>query len=484
MTPLWNSHAIAAATEGAATAGFAASGVSIDSRTLAAGDLFVALTGPNFDGHDYLEGARRRGAAGALVARPADSALPQVIVQDTHRALRALARAARRRARARVVAITGSVGKTGTKAMCARVLATAGRVHTDDASLNNHIGLPLTLSRLDPACDFAVLEMGMNRPGKIRALSGIGRPDIAVITTIAPAHMEFFPDLSAIAAAKAEIFDGVPGYGGAVLNRDAPCHGALVEAARARAYRGVMSFGAAAACDARLLDFSPHPHGSHVRVCVAGREFAYRLRLQGRHWAHNSLAVLAVAHLLGLDVTAGGIALEGLDGLPGRGRRFRVPCPDGGRAEVIDDAYNASPASMAAAFDVLATAEGRRLAVLGDMLELGASSVREHASLAATADRAGIDRVFTAGAADGGTACAPARRAARRACGLGQGPGAARARLAARRRYGSGERLAWFRHARDRRCSRGVERVRASRETGGSACCIISCRHWPKSMRS
>ncbi len=398
MSALWTSDEVAAATGGTATAAFAASGVSVDSRTIAPGDLFVALAGPNFDGHDYVGDAAAKGAAAALVARPCASRLPQVTAGDTHEALVGLGRAARARAAARVVAITGSVGKTGTKAMCARALATAGRVHASAASYNNHVGLPLTLARLDQGFDFAVVELGMNRAGEISALTATARPHVAVITTVAPAHLEFFADVSAVAAAKAEIFLGVAEGGAAVLNRDNACFPLLARAARESGIARIVAFGAGAESDVRLLDCAAGPHGSRVRAAVAGAEIVYAVPLAGRHWAHDSLAVLAVAHALGADVAAAAAALEGVCALPGRGRRFSIAL-DGGPVDVIDDAYNASPASMTAAFETLALAPagGRRIAVLGDMLELGADGEAMHAALARDAERTGIDLVFTAG---------------------------------------------------------------------------------------
>lgn len=408
MTPLWTADEIAAATGGtvfatggAASAPFAAAGVSIDSRTLAPGDLFVALRGPNFDGHDHVGEAAAKGAAGALVARPVAAPLPCVAAGDTHEALAALARAARARSRARVIGITGSVGKTGTRALCARALEALGTVHASPASFNNHVGLPLALARLEPACDFAVLEMGMNRAGEIAALTAIARPHVAIVTTVAPAHLQFFDGLAAIAAAKAEIFQGVPRGGAAVLNRDNGCFEQLARAARAQGIARILGFGADAGSEVRLLDCAAGPDGSRVRVSAAGREFSYRLRVPGRHHARNSLAALAAVLALGFgaaEAEVAAAALETVEALPGRGRRFTTAL-GGGALEIVDDAYNASPASMAAAFDVLALAPpgARRIAVLGDMLELGADGEALHAALADDAARAGIDLVFTAG---------------------------------------------------------------------------------------
>ena len=398
MKALWTGEEAAAATGGVARGSFVAAGVSIDSRSTAPGDLFVALRGENFDGHDFVSRAAAAGAVGAVVAQRADAGLPTVEVGDTADALIALGRAARARSRARIVAITGSVGKTGTRAMCARALERLGAVHASVASFNNRIGLPLTLARMDPQCDFAVLEMGMNRAGEIAELTGIARPDVAAITKIAPAHLEFFRDLAAIADAKAEIFAGVRDGGVAVLNRDDPFFERLADAARECGVSRAIGFGAAPDSDVRLLACEAGPEGSRVRAEVAGAAVDYTVGLPGRHWAHNSLAVLASVHALGGDAAAAAGGLETLDALPGRGRRFRTML-DGGAAEIVDDAYNASPASVAAAFDLLAAtpARGRRIAAIGDMLELGADGPTLHAALADHARRADIDLVFTAG---------------------------------------------------------------------------------------
>ena len=398
MSALWTGGDVARATGGEASAPFAASGVSIDSRTVAPGDLFVALRGPNFDGHDHVDEAMARGAAGALVSRRAPGCGPRVRVRDTLAALAALGRAGRDRAAARVVAITGSVGKTGVKAMCARALGAMGRVHASEGNLNNHIGLPLSLARLHPSRDFAVLEMGMNRPGEIRALAAIARPHVAAITAIAPAHMEFFPDLEAVAAAKAEIFEGAAEGAAAVLNRDDPSFDRLAAAARAQGVTRILGFGAAAGSCARLVACDSGPEGSRIRAEAGGEEFSYTLGVAGRHWAHNSLAALAAVRALGGDAAACAARLEAMPPLPGRGRRFPVALA-GGAVEIIDDAYNASPASMKAAFELLALvpACGRRIAALGDMLELGAAGEPLHRALAGEAARAGVDLVFTAG---------------------------------------------------------------------------------------
>lgn len=415
MTPLWTSESAAAATGGDSRGAFAATGLSIDSRTLARGDLFIALSGPTFDGHDYVGAAADKGAAGAVVARPVDSALPQIVVGDTLEALTALAHAARARARARTIAITGSVGKTGTRAMCARAFAALGSVHASGASHNNHVGLPLTLARLRPERDFAVLEMGMNHPGEIAALTAVARPDVAIITAVAPAHMEFFRDLAEIADAKAEIFEGVTPGGAAVLNRNDANFGRLAAAARARGVERVVGFGSSSAGDVVMRSCAAGPESSFVRAAVAGAELNWTVGIPGRHWAHNSLAAVAAVHALGGDCARAAATLANLESLPGRGRRFPAEVA-GGSVEVIDEAYNASPASMAAAFDLLALvpARGRRIAVLGDMLELGARASAFHAALAGDAERAGIDLVFTAGPSMAAlnAALPPARRGA------------------------------------------------------------------------
>jgi UDP-N-acetylmuramoyl-tripeptide--D-alanyl-D-alanine ligase len=403
MTTLWTSDDAAAATGGRNTGAWQASGVSIDSRSVESGDLFVALAGPKFDGHDFVAGALARGGAAALVSKQPPKLEPNaklLMVGDTQAALEALGRAARARMRGRVIAVTGSVGKTGTKEALKAALARQGRAFASSGSLNNHWGVPLSLSRLPPNADYGIFELGMNHPGEIDALVRMVRPHIAVITTIEPVHLGFFASVEAIADAKAEIFNAVEPGGAAVLNRDNPHFVRLAKAAQAHGIARIIGFGEHPDAAVRLIDCELHPDASVVTAAVMGEVIDYSLGLPGRHWVMNSLAVLATVHAAGGDIAAAAAALATLAPLAGRGQRHAIPLASSSFT-LIDESYNASPASMRAAFSVLAGTEpgtdGRRIAVLGDMLELGAESARLHAALAQPLVEAGIDLVFTLG---------------------------------------------------------------------------------------
>ncbi len=401
---LWSSAEAERATGGRATRPWAATGVSIDSRTLRPGDLFVALQGPNFDGHDFVAEALTKGAAAAVIARmPAEMTVqaPALIVADTLQALRGLAAAARARSRAIVIGVTGSVGKTGVKEALRTVLTAQGSTHASEGSLNNHWGLPLSLARLAADTAYAVFEMGMNHAGEIEPLSRLARPHVAIITTIAPAHIENLGSLEAIADAKAEIFAGMAKPGTAVLNGDNAQFARLAAAAASAGVDRVIAFGDAANAEARLLAARVDGDGADVEADVCGIRVAYRLNLPGSHWLLNSLAVLAAVHAAGADVPAAAGAFADVRSAKGRGERLRVPIA-GGSFVILDDSYNANPASMAAAFEVLGYqqpgAGGRRIVVLGDMLELGEQAEAMHASLAKPITEQGIDHVFACGA--------------------------------------------------------------------------------------
>ena len=405
MTPLWlwTAAEADAATAGRSSRDWSARGVSIDSRTLAAGDLFVALAGPRFDGHDYVVQALAKGAAAALVSRVPDGvagAAPLLLVDDTQAALEALGRAARQRSAATVVGVTGSVGKTGTKEALRRAFERQGRTVASAGSLNNQWGVPLSLARMPRETEFGVFEMGMNHPGEIDALTRLVRPDVAVITTIEPAHLGFFDSVEAIADAKAEIFNAMGPRGAAVLNRDNPHFQRLAAAAAARGIVRVLGFGVHPDAVVRLIDCHLHATASAVTASVMGEIVDYCVASPGRHWVMNSLAVLATVKAAGGDVGAAAAALGAIEPMEGRGRRHKIKVRDG-TAELIDESYNASPAAMRAALAVLGTNApdkgGRRIAVLGDMLELGEASRRLHAELAASIADAGIDLVFTVG---------------------------------------------------------------------------------------
>jgi len=381
--------------------------VSIDSRTVAPGDLFVALQGPSFDGHDYVAGALEAGAVAAVVHRLPEGVDPArlLVVEDTFQALQALARFARARAEAaRVVGVTGSVGKTGTKEMLALALSALGPTHATQGNLNNHWGVPLTLARMPADTAYAVIEMGMNHPGEIRPLTQLTRPHVAVITAIAPAHIEFFGDEAGIADAKAEILEGLDPEGVAILPRDSRHFRRLARAARAAGAARVVGFGAHAEADARLLDLARDPGNQRVFMACDGiGGLGYRLGLDGRHWAINSLAVVAALRALvpeGADIMPAVAALGRMQPPKGRGERREISMR-GGRLRLIDESYNASPMAVSAALETLALAPleagGRRIAVLGDMLELGVDGPTLHAGLAASVLEHGIDVVHTAG---------------------------------------------------------------------------------------
>lgn len=399
--PLWTAIDATAATKGQATRPFAADGVSIDSRTVAKGDLFVALKGPSFDGHDYVADALAKGAAAAVVARrPAGCEdAPLLIVEDTDDALSHLARAARRRTRAKIAAVTGSVGKTGTKEALATALSGQGKTTHSPGNLNNQWGLPLSLARLPADAAYGVFELGMNHAGEIAQLTRLAQPDVAIITTIAPVHLEYFNSTFEIAEAKAEIFEGMSG-GTAILNRDNAYFPLLAGHAAGRGVGRVFGFGAHPDANARLEGCEVDSDGTSVEAKLDGKALRYRLGLPGRQWALSSLAVLSATAALGADVEAAMAALTRMEGLDGRGRRHKVSLPSGAII-LIDESYNASPVSMRAAIDVLAASKpgsgGRRIAVLGDMLELGPSSAAMHAALAEALAENGIDLVFLVG---------------------------------------------------------------------------------------
>jgi len=378
-------------------------GVSIDTRTLRPGDLFFAIKGEASDGHDFVARAFEAGAAAAVISRPRAPSLAAhettFAVDDTLRAMERLGRAARARATARVVAVTGSVGKTSAKEMLRAALGRSGPTHASAASYNNHWGVPLTLARLPSNAAYAVIEIGMNHPGEITPLVAMARPHVALVTTIAPVHIEHLGSLQAIADAKAEILSGLEPNGVAVLNRDAPQFDRLAAAARACGVR-VATFGAAAGSEAQLLEISAFDGGSRIRARIRGREFDFALGAPGLHMAQNALAALLVCDALGADVAQAAMALAGFAPQQGRGARLILKCASGALT-VIDESYNANPASMRAALALLGGTEpgagGRRVAVIGDMLELGPQAADMHAALAGELERNRVDLLFGAG---------------------------------------------------------------------------------------
>ena len=401
--PLWTAKEAALATSGRASGDWQVEGVSIDSRSVAAGDLFIALKGPNFDGHDYAAAALEKGAAAVMVSSlpeglAADA--PVLLVGDTLEALTALGQAARTRSQARFIGVTGSVGKTGTKEALRACLEVQGKTAASVASFNNHWGVPLSLSRMARDSAYGVFEVGMNHAGEISALTAVLRPHVAVITTVAAVHLEYFDSVEGIADAKAEIFESMGADGSAVLNRDNEFFERLAAKAKARGVGRIIPFGEHAEAEIRLETCELEERSSRVRASVFGRELDYRLNLPGRHSVMNSLAVLGAVAAAGADVDRAAAALAETEPVKGRGARHDIPLA-GGSFELIDDAYNANPSSVGAAISVLGASRpkdgGRRIAVLGDMLELGAEGKALHAGLAAPLEKDGIDLVFTCG---------------------------------------------------------------------------------------
>ncbi|TIX51371.1 UDP-N-acetylmuramoyl-tripeptide--D-alanyl-D-alanine ligase [Alteraurantiacibacter aquimixticola] len=394
---LWTSAEIALATGGTAYGEFQVSGVEMDSRDVRSGDLFVALKGEAMDGHKFVDKAFANGAVAALVDRPVDG--PHVLVEDTSRALELLARTARNRASARIIGVTGSVGKTGVKeAIFASLERTSrGTSHRSIRSYNNHVGVPLSLSRMAPRSQYGVFEMGMNHAGEIAGLTAQVRPHVAVITTIAPAHIENLGSMEAIAAAKAEIFAGLEKGGTAVIPADSEHFEQLRDAAQAVGAK-VISFGRADHADMRLLDALPDAHGgSLVTAAMGGHRLCYTVAEPGDHWVSNSLCVMAAVHAAGGDLGAAGLALAGMGGLKGRGARLRLTVP-GGHALMVDESYNANPASMRATLAQLGqTPATRRIAVLGAMKELGDFAPSFHAQLSEPLFDANVDYAVLVG---------------------------------------------------------------------------------------
>lgn len=403
---LWTSaamvEAMRATTQGALPEGI--TGISIDTRTIKPGEAYFAIKGDVHDGHAFVEAALKAGAALAVVEAaqrdkfPADARL--LVVDDVLAGLVELGIASRARLKAPIIAITGSVGKTSTKEALRRVLEAQGKTHASVASFNNHWGVPLTLARCPADVRFAIFEIGMNHAGEIETLVKMVRPHFAVITTVEPVHLEFFAGVEAIADAKAEIFLGLEPDGVAILNRDNAQFARLQKSAKKAGVSRIVSFGADKKADARLLDVSLHPTCSAVHANVLGHDVTYKLGMPGRHMAMNSLAVLAAASLMGADLAHAALTLSQVVPAAGRGVRHVLEVA-GGEATLIDESYNANPASMAAAINVLGAAavgpQGRRIAVLGDMLELGADGAKLHAGLLDAVQSNGIDLVFCCG---------------------------------------------------------------------------------------
>ena len=378
-------------------------GISIDSRTIGQGEAFFAIADRR-DGHEFVASALAAQAGLAVVADDSPVKLPPdaplLVVPDVLAGLRALAAAARTRTQAKVIGVTGSVGKTGTKEALRLALSKDGETHASVASYNNHWGVPLSLARCPANAHYAVLEMGMNHPGEIAPLSRLARPHVAVITTVAPVHIEFFGSLAKIADAKAEIFLGLEPDGAAVLNRDNSQFAHLKRRAKEADVTRIVSFGEHKTADARLIKCALRHDCSTVQAEILGTEITYKIGAPGRHLVLNSLAVLATVVLVGADLALAALALSEFKPASGRGAQIELELP-GGSAFIIDDSYNANPASVGAALALLGQTpvgpHGRRIAVLGDMLELGSRGRALHRGLVADVNTNSIDLVFCCG---------------------------------------------------------------------------------------
>ena len=397
MTVLWTSEEIAAATGGTASEPFEVTGVTFDSREVQSDDLFVAMPGTVHDGHKFVDGAFASGASGAMVSQPVNG--PHVLVADTFAALQALGRASRERSRATIFGVTGSVGKTSTKEALYAALDRnrPGKVHRSVKSYNNHTGVPLSLARMPRDAEHAVLEMGMNNAGEIAALTRQVRPHVALITAIAPAHIENLGSEEAIADAKAEIFEGLERGGVAIVPNDTPHRDRLVKAARRHAER-IITFGGGDADVHAVHAVTAEGGASLISAALLERELTFTISQRGAHWVSNALAVLAAIEAVEGDVARAGLALADLGGLKGRGQRHMIGV-DGGEILLIDESYNANPASMAATLKSLGEERDvtRRIAVLGPMRELGSHSESLHAGLAPAILSAHVDRLILIG---------------------------------------------------------------------------------------
>jgi UDP-N-acetylmuramoyl-tripeptide--D-alanyl-D-alanine ligase len=395
-SPLWTAFDIAEATDGEVQGAFTASGVAFDSREVGPGDLFIALKGEATDGHRFVAKAFESGAAGAIVSHAVDH--PHVRVADTTAALNALGRASRARTKAKIVGVTGSVGKTGTKEalFAAFDRAVPGQAHRSVKSYNNHTGVPLSLARMPAATRYGVFEMGMNHAGELAALTRLVRPHVAIVTAIAPAHAAYFADESEIADAKGEIFQGLEPGGVAIIPEDSPHRDRLFRAAEPHAAR-VLTFGRGEGADVRVMEEVPLDAGTLLTVKLPKAELTFTLGQSGAHWVSNGLAVLAAVDAAGGDLSAAALALADMKGLAGRGERLKAEV-EGGEILLIDESYNANPASMAATLGQLGREKAiRRIAVLGEMRELGAQSQRYHGDLADPVRAAKVDVAILVG---------------------------------------------------------------------------------------
>lgn len=396
--PLWAADAIAKAVGGEASANFDANGVAFDSREVGTDDLFIAMKGEATDGHLFLEKAFANGAAGAIVERPI--AQPHILVSDSAKALDALGIASRARTDAQIIGVTGSVGKTGTKEALFQCLdrLNPGAAHRSVKSYNNHVGVPLSLARMPQDTRFGIFEMGMNHAGELSGLTKLVRPHAAIVTTVAPAHQEYFDSIEAIADAKGEIFEGLEAGGTAIIPFDSPYRDRLIAAAKP--YAGnIVTFGQGDGADVRALDWVAASNGGTlITAQLPGKtSLCFTLAAPGEHWVSNAMAILAGVQAVGGDLAAAGLALAELPGLAGRGARHTITVGEG-TALIIDESYNANPASMAATIGQLGREQAeRRIAVLGAMRELGGDTDAFHAALAHHLDDANVDFTILVG---------------------------------------------------------------------------------------
>ena len=399
---LWTKDSTCAATGGACQIDWSATGISIDSRTTQSGDLFVAIKGPRMDGHDFVEQAFSKGAVAALVDHRLvgiEKQFPVITVNNTKEALDKLGVAARKRSPAQIIAVTGSVGKTGTKDAIYHSLIPQGKTCASAHSYNNHWGVPLSLARMAPDSDYGIFEVGMNHAGEITPLSRMIQPDVSIITTVEPVHIEYFDSVEAIADAKAEIFTGMMG-GTAILNRDNPYFYRLKLMAEKQGVDQILSFGEHKEADARLISRLADCSGNNVEALICGRRIGYRLGIPGQHLVQNSLAVLLAISTIDADVAKAANSLSNLVPIDGRGLHHKIDIEDG-FFTIIDESYNANPASMRAAIETLSTMTpgpcAKRIAVLGDMRELGEKSEDYHIELANTLAEHSIDEIYACG---------------------------------------------------------------------------------------
>ena len=401
---LWTTAEIIAATNGMSSGNWSVNSVSIDTRTMQKDALFVALPGAKVDGHEHVAQALAQGAAGALVSKPIAGVDTSrlIIVKDVEKALQQMGTAGRARSNARVIGVTGSVGKTGAKEMIAAALGAVGHVYATRGNLNNHLGVPLSLANLPHDAEFAVIEMGMNHTGEISPLSKMARPHVSLITTVDAVHIEFFPSVEAIADEKAAIFDGMGGKGVAVLNADNAHYERLKKHAQAQGLDRILSFGTGKNALCRMTKYAIDDTHSVIEATIAGTLLSYRIGTVGKHWALMSVAVLGVVDALSVDLAKAAASLAQFTEPKGRGQIKKLSMK-GGNLRLIDDAYNASPVSMKGAIEKVAEMRAasatplRTVVVLGDMLELGEQAEDLHVGLVPTLVNNQMDLVFAAG---------------------------------------------------------------------------------------